>query len=130
MADCGMTVADVTAQTKAWAANMATTGAAMVKAGGFSKSLMYGNFHVHQDDKVPPCVTFLRDACKANSTIATSATMFGYTQVSEVRFVSIENKPMPSGSWASPWPAWLLLQVRKVLSALTAAAWIMYVRVR
>jgi hypothetical protein len=82
-----MSVADVTAQTKAWAANMATTGAAMVKAGGFNWQLMYGSFHVHQADKVPPCVPFLREACKANATIATSATMFGYTQVSEVRII-------------------------------------------
>ena len=60
---------------------MAAAQTAIIKTGGFNEQLMHGEYHVHQTAKVPSCAPFLRDTCKPNATIATSAMMFGFTQV-------------------------------------------------
>ena len=64
---CGMSAADVTAMTSAWSDNMAAVQTAIIKQGGFNEQLMHGEYHVHQAQKVPPCASFLRDACKPNT---------------------------------------------------------------
>jgi hypothetical protein len=58
--------------TAAWSKNMRAAQDAIIKAGGFNEQLMYGEFHVHEANPVPPCAEFLREACKPNSTISTS----------------------------------------------------------
>jgi hypothetical protein len=58
--------------TAAWSKNMRAAQDAIIKAGGFNEQLMYGEFHVHEANPVPPCAEFLREACKSNSTISTS----------------------------------------------------------
>jgi hypothetical protein len=94
VSQCGMSAADVAAMTTAWSANMAAAQTAIINAGGFNEQLMLGEYHVHEAARVPPCADFMRDACKPNATIATSAMMFGYTQVSES-----PHKPfLPNGS--------------------------------
>ena len=83
VSQCGMSTAEVAAMTSAWADNMAAVQAAIIKAGGFNEQLMQGEYHVHQAVQVPPCATFLRNACKPNATVTNSAMMYGFTQVSE-----------------------------------------------
>ncbi len=94
VSQCGMSTADVTAMTSAWADNMAAVQTAIIKAGGFNEQLMHGEYHVHQAQPVPPCATFLRDACKPNASATTSAMMYGFTQVSE----SPHTPFLPNGS--------------------------------
>ena len=94
VAACGLSVAEVSKMTYLWRENMDAAQRAIVASGGFNEQLMMGEYHVHQAATVPPCAEFLRKACKPNSTIASSALMYGFTQVSES-----PHKPfLPNGS--------------------------------
>ena len=68
----GLTKADIADITTAWQGNMAACQAAIVAGGGFNWQL----FRTVSAPSRSACTSFMRSACRPNSTIHDSATFF------------------------------------------------------